>query len=73
MCNPGVVSGGGDCYVYVVRCNSCGSHMVSSGDLGFLQLIGVIAAIVVVSTLDASATWAVPVVKVIYISQYCFS
>lgn len=47
--------------------------MVSSGDLGFLQLIGVIAAIVVVSTLDASATWAVPVVKVIYISQYCFS
>lgn len=47
--------------------------MVSSGDLGFLQLIGVIAAIVVVSTLDTSATWAVPVVKVICISQYCFS
>ena len=50
--------------------DSCGSHIVSSGDYGFLQLIGVIAAIVVVVTLDASATWAVPVIKGIWINQY---
>ena len=52
--------------------DSCGFHIVSSGDHGFLQLIGVIAAIVVVSTLDASATWAVPVMKGIWISQYYY-
>lgn len=40
-------------------------HIASSREIGFLQLTGVIAAIVVVSTLDASATSAVPIVKVI--------